>query len=669
MKISYHLYFLMCALLPVLCEAQKHDTLQNVEVISKKNIIVTTTTTPVQLLNTTDASKTNSLTVADALKHFAGVTVKDYGGIGGLKTVSIRSLGANHTGIFYDGIAVGDAQGGQIDVGKFMLDNITQIELYNSGPVEILSPAKAFSYGSLIMLKTTAFSPNNNNEKSGNVKIQYGSFGYFSPSISYKQHLGKKIETGFNAMYQSAQSQYPFTSYENSNVIQKRKNSDIKSFRFEFDASINIHDSNKISIKTYYYKSDRGLPGAIILYNDVNNERLNDRTFFIQSNWHKKLGKKSELLVNTKYATDQNYYVDPSFLNYAGKLENEFYSKEFYLSAAYSYKINNIFKISLSTDVLNNQLKRTDTFAVNFPNPSRNSLLNNVAFQIKKERFELNANVLYTVINEKVTNGKAGRNFNAFSEAIAMGFQPIKNIPLRVRAFYKHVFRAPTFNDMYYTNVGNTNLKPEYADQFNAGLTFYKQQEGFLHNISITADAFLNTVNDKIIAVPTINLFQWSVQNIGHVNTKGIDVAVNTKTKEWKNIQLSAQVAYSFQEVLDVTDKNSSLYKTQLPYTPKHSGSSTFSIEYKRAILNYNVIFSSHRYKQGDAIFVNLLQPWNTNDVSFSYSFGKKYSNNYKIILEANNIFNTQYDIIKYYPMPGFNYRISLNISFKKQKQ
>ena len=47
-----------------------------------------------------------------------GVTVKDYG-IGGLKTVSVRSLGANHTTVSYDGIALTDVQSGQIDIGRF----------------------------------------------------------------------------------------------------------------------------------------------------------------------------------------------------------------------------------------------------------------------------------------------------------------------------------------------------------------------------------------------------------------------------------------------------------------------------------------------------------------------------------------------------------------------
>lgn len=668
LKIISNIFLFIFFSNPFIGKGQKHDTLQNVKVITKKNINTVTAASPVQILSTIDAYTTNSLTVSDALKHFAGVTVKDYGGIGGLKTVSIRSLGANHSGVLYDGIALSDAQGGQIDLGKYALNNLNQIELYNSGPQEILSPAKAFSYGSLLALKTYAHSLNEQNEIKATVNIQQGSFGYFSPSISYKYPIGKKITTGINTMYQTAKSQYPFTSYENGAVSKKRNNSDIEAFRVEYDASIRIHDSNKISFKTYYYQSERGLPGAIILYNDLSKERLYDRNFFVQSHWQKKLNSKSELLMMSKYAADKNYYIDPAFLNYAGKLENEFYSKEFYFSTAYSYKVNNSFKFSLSSDITNNALKRTDIFAADFANPSRNTFLNNAAFQVKKQRFEVTGNVLYTVINEKVINGKTGRNLQAFSEAVAGSFQPINNFPLRARVFFKHVFRAPTFNDLYYTNVGNTNLKPEYADQLNSGITYATQPDRLLQKISFTADAYFNTVKDKIIALPTQNLFQWSVQNIGKVNIKGIDVTAHTKTKNWKNMVLSANVAYSFQQVLDVTDKTSSLYKTQLPYTPKHSGSSTISLDFKQAILNYNIIFSSLRYRQGDAIFVNLLQPWNTHDVSFSYLLGKNNATNYKIIVEANNIFNSQYDIIKYYPMPGINYRISLNISFQKTK-
>lgn len=86
----------------------------------------------------------NSLSVADALRYFSGLQLKDYGGVGGIKTVNIRSMGTNHLGIFYDGIELGNAQNGQIDLGQFSLDNVEEISLYNGQRSAIFQPASDF---------------------------------------------------------------------------------------------------------------------------------------------------------------------------------------------------------------------------------------------------------------------------------------------------------------------------------------------------------------------------------------------------------------------------------------------------------------------------------------------------------------------------------------------
>ena len=48
---------------------------------------------PVQELKGRELKELSVYSVADALRYFSGVQVKDYGGVGGLKTVNIRSLG------------------------------------------------------------------------------------------------------------------------------------------------------------------------------------------------------------------------------------------------------------------------------------------------------------------------------------------------------------------------------------------------------------------------------------------------------------------------------------------------------------------------------------------------------------------------------------------------
>jgi len=667
LKFSIFFYFSFFTLLSAVCFAQKHDTLNNIQVLANRKKSATTNSAPVQTLNTIDHSKTNSISVADALKHFAGVSVKDFGGIGGLKTVSVRSLGANHTGILYDGIALGNAQAGQIDLGKFSLDNIYEIVLHNSGPSDMLSTAKAFSYASLLTLKTISGVNNMDTTNAINLKIQSGSFGYISPSLAIQKKINNRFIVSLSAQYQNAVSDYPFISYENNKSRLKRINSGINSFRMETDIGFQVNEHNKINFKSYFYNSKRGLPGAIVFFNTISNQQLDEKEMFVQASWQKSISLKSEILFSVKYEQDKSYYLDPSYPNNFGKLENEFHQKEIYLSGVYSYKFSNNFKMSFAADAFNNKLTRTDIFAQNFAKPTRNSFLNNIAIQFKKNPYEFTGNLLYTIIDEKVKTGESANSFNRFSNGLAFSIQPFKTLPFRTRLFYKHIFRAPTFNDLYYTNVGNTKLRPEFADQYNIGFTYEKNELLIFKRCWITIDAYYNEVRDKILAAPRQNLFQWSVQNIGKVKIKGVDIAYHTVLKDWKNIQINTDITYTFQQALDVTDAASPLYKTQLSYTPKHSGSGTLRVQYKRILLNYNILFSSYRYKQGDQVYENLLQPFSTNDFSISYFFKKKYAV-YKLIFEANNIFNTQYEIIKYYPMPLSNYRLTLNISFKQKK-
>ncbi len=122
---------LIAALLSIFQFAQaqsKLDSLQHLEEVvvmakSFKEVI------PAQKLSGENLKALNSLSVADAIRYFSGIQVKDYGGIGGLKTINIRSMGTHHVGVFYDGIQLGNAQNGQIDLGRFSLDNMEEISL------------------------------------------------------------------------------------------------------------------------------------------------------------------------------------------------------------------------------------------------------------------------------------------------------------------------------------------------------------------------------------------------------------------------------------------------------------------------------------------------------------------------------------------------------------
>ena len=138
---------------------------------------------PAQTLSGTRLQGLNSHSVADAIRYFSGVQIKDYGGVGGVKTVDIRSMGTNHMGVFYDGIQLGNAQNGQIDLGKFSLDNIDEISLYNGQKSQIFQPARDFGSAGTIYIRTHRPRFEEGKTDNFNITLRTGSFGLANPSV------------------------------------------------------------------------------------------------------------------------------------------------------------------------------------------------------------------------------------------------------------------------------------------------------------------------------------------------------------------------------------------------------------------------------------------------------------------------------------------------------
>ena len=148
----------VCMSLIPMVEAMAQEQLDSISVHTLNEVVVTanrfTEVIPSQKLTGKELEGLNSLSVADALRYFSGVQLKDYGGVGGIKTVNIRSMGSEQMGVFYNGIQLGNAQNGQVDLGKFSLENIEEISLYNGQRSDIFQTAREFGTAGSIYLTT-----------------------------------------------------------------------------------------------------------------------------------------------------------------------------------------------------------------------------------------------------------------------------------------------------------------------------------------------------------------------------------------------------------------------------------------------------------------------------------------------------------------------------------
>lgn len=636
-------------------------TLQEVRVDAKRLPAGLSPVTAMQVLSGPKLQRLNSLSVADAVRYFSGVQLKDYGGIGGLKTINVRSMGTNHTAVSYDGLVLGNAQNGQTDLGKFSLDNISEITLYNGQPPTLLQPARAFSAGNVLALQSRTPQFSDNEQWNGKVSLKTGSSGLINPSLLWQQKVTARIYSTVSTEWINANGRYKFR-YTNGkyDTTALRQNGNVNAFRAEAGLNGLLADSSTWAVKYYRYQSGRGLPGAIVANHFNYGQHLEDRDQFVQATFHSDPHKRYRLLANAKYADLYSRYIDPEYPNEQHLLDNYYRQKEVYVSLANEYTINRWWESSLAADFISNTM---DANLYRFPYPTRYTTLVALASRVHLPQLEIQGNLLATIVNEKVQTYESAGPKREYTPSLSLAWKPFAQQHLWLRTFYKHIFRLPTFNDLYYTFIGNNNLKPEYVQQYDAGFTWQQPMRGRWLYISLQADGYYNHVKDKIVAVPSDNLFGWSMMNLGRVNIKGIDVVLNTALQPFKELLVNAGINYTYQKAQDVTSgKGGFNYGQQIPYTPWHSGSFTLGADWRSLALNYSFIYTGERYSQKRNIPVNYVQPWYTSDLSASWILAQRSFTN-KLTFEVNNLLNQYYDVVLNFPMPGRNYRLTLSIS------
>lgn len=620
-------------------------------------------TTPLQVLDANQLKQSGSLLVSDAVKFFSGVVVKDYGGIGGLKTISVRSLGANHTAVVYDGITINDSQTGQIDLGKLTLDNVEEISLLSGQDDNIFQSARLFSAASVLNIKSPA--PVFNKKKTNaSIILKGGSFGFLNPGLNLNHQWNKIFSSSVNVDYMRADGDYPYTQFNGTATEKlKRLNSDIETVKTEANLFAHFSNHEKASMKAYYYFSDRGLPSNK-LYNSRATERLKDNNFFAQANYENKFSDKWSLLMNGKFNWGYNKYSNPDNATYNAATENNYYQNEYYLSGTVMYRLSPLFSFSLANDGSFNTM-RADM--ANFAYPTRFTLLNAFAAKYVNNRFTATAHILSTLTRESVRTGTAADNRNRFSPSVSLSYQPIKNENLRLRLLYKDIFRLPTFNDLYYGTIGTRTLKPEQASEYSAGLSWIKNINHIIPFISLSVDGFYNRVSNKIVAVPSKNLFVWSMQNIGRVDIRGMESNLETAFSLNSKMKLTATGNYTYQRAMDKTDKynmpNKVTYNHQIPYTPRHSGSARLGFETPWINLSYTVMTSGERFSNQYNAPEYRLDGYTEHSASAWRTFKLK---RFSISAQAEvlNLFDKEYEIVQNYPMPGRQFRGSIRIIY-----
>lgn len=599
---------------------------------------------------------TGTLQVSDVLKYFSGATVKDYGGVGGLKTVSVRGLGASHTAVAYDGIIITDNQTGQIDLGKFSSSQTESVRMVSGPDNDLLQPAALAAQAAVISINTGRPSLQDGRPKY-NAQYKSGSYKTLSIQAGSIFKAGQHNTLSLQGEWLKTEGNYPYTQNNGANSIEMRRgNSDVQRFRMEGALFSDIGNKSTLTTRAYWFQSEQGLPANILYNENAARERLWNRNGFVQSTLTTAVSQRFTLRFNGKYGITYTRYLDPKVSNTQGKTDNRYTEQEGYLSAVTLYRLADCLSASFGAD---GRISNLDGNGAEQAQPTRYTLNSTAALKYASERLTVTGRLNHVITKEKTRLRQAAQSYNHLSPTSGVNWLAWPAAGLHLRASFSNTFRLPTFNDLYFEQIGRRDLRPEQASVTSAGIVIDNE----IGNVSysIYADAYNSNVKDRIMAVPGKNTAVWMMKNIGKVTTHGLETGLELHTQDG-TIRPALLVSYTYQRSMDKSDSNSSTWNHQLPYTPRHSASAVTWIETPFVNVSCNLLYSGEYFCNGYNGPEYRLPSYYEIGCSIWRTFTSHlFEETLKI--EFINLTDNRYELVRNYPMPGIQMRGSVTIT------
>ncbi len=545
----------------------------------------------------------------DILQENENIYFKQYGN-GMVSSISFRGSGAQHTAVYYNGIPINSSLNGQTDFNTISANNYNQIDVKKGGGSSVLGSG---AIGGAINLQDNI---TYNLENKTNLNFGFGSYKTIKSALVNEFSNDTFYNKTSASLYQS-DNDYPFL---NNNL--KNENGEFKNHHVKTVFGYKLNSKNQFEAFLKYSYNNRNLSRTITT---PSNAKLIDKNYRFITSWkYKKIGYNSALKLAFLQENYQ-YYFDKNQENYSyGNAKN------YILKYDFNYRIHT--KTRLIGGIFNNLAIANGSNLV--------SKTTNVF-----EAFSL----LHYRANSKIkTNISIRKGFSSiykipFIYAFDGKIDFSKKIHLKIN--HNTNYRLPTFNDLYWNPGGNPNLKPEFSTSSEINLHVNTK------NIDFNIGSYFTKSKNLIQWQPVTNTF-WKPFNIQNVEIFGSEFQATYKTKIKQNLfKLNTQLSYTI-------SKDTALDK-ELIYTPNILATNSITYQYNSWFLFVNQRYNGKVYTTSS----------NTNTVSDYFLYNLKLSKtikkyNINITLKWNNIFNKEYQIIAFRPMPNQNFEVSLNYKF-----
>ena len=635
LKCLFYAFVLLAPCYSIYAQGIQSDSTYHIEgvVITSNRLTSFTTGSKIVELDSTVLSQNSNNTLAELLANQSQVFIKSYS-IAGLSTPSFRGMNAGQTAILWNGFNVSSPMNGGQDLALLPVNFVNNVKLQYGGAGALWGSG---AIGGTIHLNNI---PEFDKGLSAGTSLSYGSFNDQQENIEVGISKKRFISTT-KFFHHQAKNNFTYNNIAlKGKPEQQMKNAEFNQNGVLQENYFKLNASQSLSFRLWYQQNSRNIPGSMTSIESQSNQV--DEAFRSTIEWQR-IKDKTSYFLRAAYFDETLNYTDPSI-----NLTSNSQTKSFISEAEVKYKLtpNQFLNVGINNTY---NLAITKNYASN-PTQNRTSLFG--SYQLKNKKSTLRSTV--SVRKEFISNG-----LSPFTASVGAEAWFLKNI--RLRGLVSKNYRIPTFNDLYWAQGGNPNLKPEDGLSEEMGLAYILHKEKFDFEYEITA--FSSRVNNWIMWTPN-NAGIWSPQNVSKVWSRGIENDLKIHYTIGK-VKLNAGFHYQFiqttNEEINTADQ-SSLHQ-QLIYTPTNKSISTIGIEYRGFRIGCTYNYVGYRYTTSDNS--QFLKPYYTINVDVSKHIVLSHLK-MKAYVQVNNITQESYQIIAYYAMPKQSFQIGLILNINQ---
>lgn len=619
---------------------------------------------PCLRLDSAALARSGTTSLSQVLRRLPGVILRDYGGAGGLKTVSVRGLGAAHTVVTYDGMPVGEAQSGMVDFRRFSLHRLHEVQLSVADADALLVPVRTLGAAHI------ALNPGEGKREAG---IRAGSFGAVAPSVGWQQQFGQTAIT-LDADYQRSDNRYPFQLNNGKLRTNERREHNAVS---EGQAALRLRHTTPggttLAAGIDYDDTHRQLPGPVMLYTKSGTEKATERNASLHGRVRKN-GSRWQWQAGGKATMRESRYLNLDAQFPGGRLDQRYRQREAYLTAGIAHTANGGWQWAYAADYtlasLHSNLNADNRVA-------RHSLQQALSLRLRRGRWTATVRGLLHLHHNQASTaegttqglpwqqGETARDAARFTHALSVAYRlwHRQGAEWLLRAHHQHIFRMPSFTESYYFHYGSTRLRPELTRQFGVGSTLQWLLPNGKGQGAASLDAYRNHIDDRIVALP-FNMYVWRTTNVGAVRAQGFDAALVLEICLHPQHRLHLSGNYSLQSVTDRTDPDAPAYGKQMAYTPLHSGTASARWENPWCALNLTLDAAASRWSTHEHLPTTRLPAYAEIGAGISRTFRLSRRQQLLVRLDGINLTDRQYEIVRRYPMPRRHWRAALLYRF-----